>query len=562
MGNGTSNYYGAGDIRVSRFMMGNLAYSLDATTASYSSWNNCSATFDSTKFEILTQNASGLHRIGDLSGEGGNYGNGETTNVNSNIRGYTKIDYPTLGFQKYKTSRLALAKVLSDTDGTNDVNDPVYGLHFMDASININSLVEIEQASINNVVYNGYQMPRDSIDFNVKEKGYINFFAGSYFTGNNTFFSLHEIKRNTNDITKISSIKEISKIYVDSSNVCVYYYADGTYSNGSTTEAQVTGAGYSLKFDMSWVTSPTIVENCAYYYEIPVNPGEYALGSVSGKNGAYLMYLDISANAQPLDRTSITEYISTVSSSYEYPLGVALVATTTSVVDAKDSIAVKLSTLFNGLLNLSRTNDNVTLTRGVTTASYSPIFIGQKITLYDGNDPNTALTAVPIDNSTHTENIKRLTYIDYNLITEETTTCIMTETSIDGGTATRSFTKVYTIVNASTGHVVGATVEDAFDDLSTITDLSTNTSVLEFNYYHTSGATITVAINLTTTVDSSVTDKVLRLVTGYNLVPTSSEAITIKVTIKSATYVVTITRGASDVVTVDVNSSVDIVATP
>ena len=53
-------------------------------------------------------------------------------------------------------------------------------------------------------------------------------------------------------------------------------------------------------FNMDWVTMSngnTIVENAVYYFEIPVNEGEYALGSVSGnKTGAYLMYLDIGAS--------------------------------------------------------------------------------------------------------------------------------------------------------------------------------------------------------------------------------------------------------------------------
>ena len=33
-----------------------------------------------------------------------------------------------------------------------------------------------------------------------------------------------------------------------------------------------------------------------FYFSIPCNSGEYALGSVSGKTGAYLCYLDIAAN--------------------------------------------------------------------------------------------------------------------------------------------------------------------------------------------------------------------------------------------------------------------------
>jgi hypothetical protein len=33
--------------------------------------------------------------------------------------------------------------------------------------------------------------------------------------------------------------------------------------------------------------------NNVYYYEIPVNDGEYALGSVKNSDGAYLIYLDL-----------------------------------------------------------------------------------------------------------------------------------------------------------------------------------------------------------------------------------------------------------------------------
>ena len=39
-----------------------------------------------------------------------------------------------------------------------------------------------------------------------------------------------------------------------------------------------------------------MVNNAVYYFEIPVNVGEYALGSASTGDGAYLMYLDIGAN--------------------------------------------------------------------------------------------------------------------------------------------------------------------------------------------------------------------------------------------------------------------------
>ena len=59
-----------------------------------------------------------------------------------------------------------------------------------------------------------------------------------------------------------------------------------------------------------------------FYFEIPTNPGEYALGTVANKSfGAYLMYLDIAANAANKDQ--ITAYaITTFQSGLKFPAGV------------------------------------------------------------------------------------------------------------------------------------------------------------------------------------------------------------------------------------------------
>ncbi len=474
----------------------------------------------------------------------------------------TAMTVENLGYSKFVSSKTALKKLFNSS--TN-----IYGLHFMEGAINKNNIVTADSVKINSSTpISSYELPQDSIDFNVQDKGFINFFAGTYFNNNNSFFSLHRVFRNSTT-NAITDIKEIEYVYgpTNTNNDVDYIYKyknDSNYYDNTNTYTSIPAAYSSTPlFNMTWITNPTIVNNSLYYFEIPCNAGEYALGSVSSTAiGAYLLYLDISANAQPLDRTEVTEYFSTASSSYEYPLGVGLVESSTSTVDPLNSIAASLSSTFNGTLNLVRATNNITLTRSNTSVNYTPTYIGKEISLYDGNDPNTKLTATSISGTNHTESVKRLTWIDYNEITGETTTTIMTETSIDGGTAVRTFSKVYTIVNSSTGHVVGASVDGATDDNSTINDVSGNATILELFYDHTNTATITFTINLTSQVDSSVTDKVLRLVTGYNLVPTSSQAITIKVTIKSATYVVTITRSATDVVTVDVNSSVDIVATP
>ena len=48
---------------------------------------------------------------------------------------------------------------------------------------------------------------------------------------------------------------------------------------------------------MRFITEQPPVDNAIYYFEIPVNEGEYALHGVSGHDaGGYLMYLDIGAS--------------------------------------------------------------------------------------------------------------------------------------------------------------------------------------------------------------------------------------------------------------------------
>ena len=166
----------------------------------------------------------------------------------------------------------------------------VYGLHFMPANININHLVTADYTLINGEEKENYEMPASSIDFNLMEKGVINFFAGTYFSGNNSFFSLHHIERDEND--EITSIKEIAEIYKSSSDrdPYIYKYTDNTYSDTLTSK-------YSLTFSTDRIKrQSSITTNAVYYFEIPVNAGEFALGSVDDGTGAYLMYLDIATN--------------------------------------------------------------------------------------------------------------------------------------------------------------------------------------------------------------------------------------------------------------------------
>ena len=234
--------------------------------------------------------------------------------------------------------------------------------------ISVKLIKTVPQAIINGEEIENLQVPSDCIDFHVKNRGFLTIFAGTYFTNNSAFFSLHEIFRN--DDNTIREIKEISKLYqpLSGTNDYIYLYTDGTYSK-ALTSSQI--SSLVLAFDMEWMTNTSVwVNNAVYYFEIPVNGGEFALGSVEGKDGAYLFYLDIAANggaAEDKDRTTVAEQFTTYQMDFSVPKGVQLVATKDSYsaytdynayTDYLDSVTVRFLSGFTGTVPFSRAADN------------------------------------------------------------------------------------------------------------------------------------------------------------------------------------------------------------
>lgn len=259
----------AGDIRISRFPIGDIS-------TSYTPRNKFS--------NIFTYNASGRQIMG--------------TNVPAT--------------DTYTSAKDKLEAILSQSSSY------VYGLHFMEAEISTNSLVTAKKVTLLGEEYDNYEMPLDSIDFHVVQRGSICFFAGNYYPENNTFFSLHRIFRDENT-QQITAIKEIQKVYVHKiagiqrsyiyqfkgeNNTPTYTNPDGTYTEATSYDSEL----YELAFDTEWIKSPGFSDAGSeiYYFEIPCNEGEYALGSVPGKTGAYLIYLDIATNGGDILDTVIS----------------------------------------------------------------------------------------------------------------------------------------------------------------------------------------------------------------------------------------------------------------
>ena len=423
-----------GDIRVARFEIKDIATSLSGDT-----------TYSSNRLEIVTRTCvrgenntytdSGWTRIED-DYNGSNTINNDLSTTFTNKKNYKSA----LRLSKYKNSRNQLDSTLSTGGGG------IYGLHFMNAAISTSNLITVPNVTVldgktldangkaTGSQYTNYQLPQDSIDFNLKDQGFINFFAGTYFTNNDTFFSLHKITRDNNN--SITNIQQISKIYAPASgdpspeNPYVYSFDGNKPANSG-----------DLVFDTSWITSPSIVDDSVYYFEIPVNAGEYALGSVSGKNGAYLMYLDIGAGTNNFKDIVTTEKIDTEVKNGIFPTGVDFLeftagSTWTAVKGGKTgAVTVGSTTNADQTLTYSYDDDIITVS---TTGSDPPVsakFIheGKDIKKKVGSGSATSLSFTP--SLLYNMTTDSITYELYNVFTSAVNRTIDETITITNGSA-------------------------------------------------------------------------------------------------------------------------------
>jgi len=489
--------YRSGDIRVSSYPMSNLSNALSGSST-YSS--------DGSNLAVLTKtykDPNNFYRVEDAFNPTG----ASTTLTNYGARSLSELGLSS----KYTNSRATFHNLLAGASN-------VYGLHFMDASINAANLASADLAYIDKTLYQNYQLPRNSIDFNLPKKGYINFFSGTYFTSNNSFFSLQKITRDSSS-QAITAINEITAVYGDGNLTHDYVYqfntSPVTYSDPAFSASyKPEDHGYSMLFNTDWIKyhdpygSDAITQKAVYYFEIPVNDGEYALGSVPTGIGAYLLYLDISANAQLINRTSILEDILSTSKTYEYPLGIALVATTGNTIDPLAAAAFVVYGGFSGSLGLVRSSSTITATS--TSDSFAAVYQGDTLTLARSGF-STPPALVEKTGGTTLSEIKRITNIDYNTATGVTSQTILTDnngtfsatdengaalTEYQDNTGTLHYTSAgYTInVSSLTGTLLTYWYShSAADSTITITYGLTHTAHAGDNYHSFTGYTITLA---------------------------------------------------------------------
>lgn len=473
----------------------------------------------------------------------------------------------TTKYQKYAASKINMESTFQTAKDTN--SSRVGGIHFIASEISSTRLVTAPEVLINGETKYNYEMPENSIDFTLKTKGYINFFATLFYGGNTAFFSLHEIKRDSNQkIEEINHIKEIYENPNDKSLPYIYKYKSADkngywYSNSSNSLP----TGYNLIFNTDWIESPNLggwdnsnYMTKLYYYEIPVNDGEYALGSVEDKAGGYLLYLDIGANAQEVDRTEIRQKSTFTQYDFAFPKGIVIIQANTEI-DATigtDSLNASLSgvTKFDnsGSIGVVRTSDTVidvtTNMEGVT-SSYIP----RTVTL---NMNSAAMTAAAV--KTTTSIYSQIQYIDHNLTTSKVYKTVLerikngevtenptvkvynysTGAEIDLSAANPEW-KLYGIVTDTSGAKKnrsfkltnpqdnsdgkGSERNTLYDNLITAfnsLDNATDTSLLEFDYDTITSAVNTYSIKINTTLDTSTNTVKYYIYSGNDIIVTTT----------------------------------------
>ncbi len=426
---------------------------------------------------------------------------------NRTINNNTQTNIETSSYQKYPKSFADFEQKLKDSK---TASNSVYGMRFFNGTISMDHLVTVPAVKIyndKNLTYTNYQLPVDSIDFNLTDRGYINFFAGTYINNNSeidSFFSLHQIIRDNNN--QIIAIKEIQAIYSDGEDThsyilqykdapikfsIPYVIEDGVrynlaadpntqqdYSESNKHKPNSTmlvsdyneyraKRNYEMIFNTDWITNhdsdgnkiKSLTQFMLYYFEIPVNEGEYCLGSVPGASGAYLNYLDIGANASRTQRTTVYENFTGDDNVYKYPVGAAYIdlpgdyrpgtgkyinqidstteqlADETVIVDEMDSVCISITVGYTGDFTVERTGDNVTLIRAVTADNVPPtsvpIYRGDTINSFKDDGSTKQLEITPVSHSTYW--IKRLSYYDYSAFLDDWTLTVIEDTSTNGG---------------------------------------------------------------------------------------------------------------------------------
>lgn len=362
-----------------------------------------------------------------------------------------KHSYEELGLERYFDSRTALNNIC--TTNTNS-----WFMRYNGQDISMENIIEADSVVLNRRFFTNYQLPESTIDFRIAERGVINMFS-SGFRGSGEgetcegFCSLYQVFRDNSQ--RITGFKRIKEIYTNpNDDAVVYRYFTTTTSNTAenkyfkyTTEIDpITNlivsesydelaaipSGYSLKFDLNWLENPGFTQShgACYYFEWPVSPGEYAIGSIpGGKQSAYMSYLDVGASSKKSKRTTVFVKYTIETNEYTIPTGVYFISELTEELDKNKTLCLKLKPGFAGEITISGTSELTELSRydAYTELNFKEY---DMVVKKAGQDPPISVVA----SNSQMVMVERLTVLDHlNDDTETSFVVTETRTSVNGG---------------------------------------------------------------------------------------------------------------------------------
>ncbi len=170
----------------------------------------------------------------------------------------------------------------------------------------------LESGIYSNVVINGhtydkYAMYKGGINFELSSAGSLKLVLGTYTAGDvdHIMPSLYKVTRSEDAYSSISN-KKITEIYRAGNSTTGFTY----YSQFSDNSAVIPNDATKILDIKALNENKYLKKRCAYYVEIPLEAGDYFIGSDNKLNyNAYVMYLDIGANASGKGDTSKADEI-------------------------------------------------------------------------------------------------------------------------------------------------------------------------------------------------------------------------------------------------------------
>lgn len=158
--------------------------------------------------------------------------------------------------------------------------------------------------SITNADGKEEQFLKNTISFNVKESGVVTAVLGAYsysYQGvDQTAFGLYKVGKNAGT-GKIESVQQVERVYSRTENGEEKYYT--VFAN--EIDDYAADASYKKAYDRAWFDK--LKQGSAYYIEIPVEAGDYAISKdlqSSVELSAYINYLDIGASGNSSTQTT------------------------------------------------------------------------------------------------------------------------------------------------------------------------------------------------------------------------------------------------------------------